>query len=83
MNWPMCISEEFAKYHRHNHSKAKFKINEAVILRRKADPIDQNGNIFTVNGIGYGDYDDSGEPIFEYSVKGFPYLMWENELEKI
>lgn len=83
MTWPMCISEEFAKYHAHNQSGAKFKIYEQVILRREKDPIRYNGRMFTVTGIGCTDHDDEGNPIFEYSVKGFPYLMWEHELEKI
>lgn len=82
MNWPMCISEEFAKEHASNQPGAKFKIDEQIIFRRKSDLTGHDGTMSTVTGIGCMRLDDEGNPIFEYSVKEFPYLIWEHELEK-
>lgn len=83
MNWPMCIGEDFAKYHAHNRPQAKFKIYELVILKRDRSYTNLNGRLFIVTGVGHSDDDEENNPIFEYSLKGFPYLCWESELEKL
>ena len=78
------ITEYFSEMHSDNLSVAKYKIGEEVIY----NPLETNfpgvrGQKLVVTGVSWADSDDKGRPVFEYSLGGFPYLVWENELEKI
>ncbi len=76
-------SEGFAESHTHNFQHAKFKIGEQILLKREHGYKELDGRLFIVTGISWIDTEENGSPIFEYSLKGFPYLCWELELEKL
>jgi hypothetical protein len=74
----------YAEMHNKDIDVAKFKIGEQVIYC----PIQSTfphlvGQKFIITGMALEDYDASGKPIIEYSMSGFPFLVWENELEKV
>jgi len=82
MDWPMCIGEEFTRYHHEDYLQAKFKIGEIISLNRKDYP-KLMGRFFTVSGVEYADNNEDGTPIFEYSLRGFSVLCWEWEMDKV
>jgi len=68
--------------HNKNHEKAKFKLNEKVLIHKKDYP-EIDGKVCEVIALEYTEDDEQGNPIFEYLVCGFQFLLWEYELEKI
>lgn len=77
------ISEYMIKLHNENIPGAKFKIKEEVIYNPiETDFPEFRGKSFTISGVNCVDEDSDGNLIFEYSLVGFPFLVWEHEIEK-
>jgi len=72
-----CISEYFPIDHNENISDAKFKIGQVVRYRGHVHKR-RFGNSFTIIGV-----NQLSENEFEYSLKGFPYLVFQEELEEL
>jgi len=78
------ITHYFTEFHKDNLSVAKYRIGEEVVYNPLETPFPAfRGKKFIVTGLSWADMDNKGRPIIEYSLNGFPYLVWEDELEKI
>jgi hypothetical protein len=78
------ITDYFEMEHNENVPDAKFKIGEEVVYNSLLENFKGFwGKKFIITGVSWQDNDKYGNKIFEYSLSGFPYLVYENELEKI
>ena len=59
------------EWYRKNHSKSKFKIGDLVTFKN---------NSHKILGMNYVEDDDEGNPIFEYAISNYEWLVWDHEL---
>ena len=77
------ISQMFAEMHSENIPEAPFTIGEEVVYNPLREFIpNTQGKKFIITGLSYADDDALGNRIYEISLQGFPYLVYDNELEK-
>jgi len=75
------ITDYMEEFYSVDYPEAKFKIGREAIYNSISPSIpEMNGKKFIVTGVNRAD-DENDKPVFEYSLQGFPYLVWENELE--
>lgn len=74
--------ELYNNQHSKDHEKALFKLWDKVYVHSKQYP-GLEGEVLTVIAIDDSRKIDEDNILFNYLVQGFPYPLWEHELEKI
>jgi len=69
---------ETQSWHNKDIPEAKFKIGEMVVYHGIFESLHAT---YGVVGVGWAD-GPLGDPLIEYALRGFPYLVWEDELTK-
>jgi len=58
-----------------------FKIGEHVLLTKEKAREHMTGRLYLICGLGLADR--KGKVVFVYSLRGYRWSCWENELEKL